>query len=245
MIIYWFSEIKWDYLRTRKQQILSRFNKDNYVLFVEPISRLINNKYIIQNNSPVYNITIPQLRSVANPFILYIINLTIIRKCIFIVSTIWFLIFEFINKRKPDIIVISNVYWIDTIKLLMRKYPDIKLIYDCNDDPLSFSTIPFSTKDYFIKTISIAYKIITPHKCYNEFIPNPYHNKIDIISNGVDYTAFQSNNTSLSIFENISDPILMYVGAISDWFDFNLVQSIAIKLKHIHLFLIGPTFTFN
>ena len=40
MIIYWFSEIKWDYLKTRKQQILSLFPKSDIIYFIEPISKL-------------------------------------------------------------------------------------------------------------------------------------------------------------------------------------------------------------
>ena len=110
MIIFWFSEIKWNYLRTRKQQILSRFHKDNFILFIEPISRIINNKFTLQDNKPIYNITIPQLRSVANPFILYIINLKLIRKCIFLFSTIWFFVIQFLLKKKPDVIITSNVF---------------------------------------------------------------------------------------------------------------------------------------
>ena len=240
MIIFWFSEIKWNYLRTRKQQILSRFHKDNFILFIEPISRIINNKFTLQDNKPICNITIPQLRSVANPFILYIINLKLIRKCIFLFSTIWFFVFQFLLKKKPDVIITSNVFWIDTIKLLLKKYPNIKLIYDCNDDPLSFSTIPISTKEYFSKTVSISNRIVVPHKSYIEFIPKHFHNKIEIISNGVDYNAFQRKNTSLSLIENNSNPIVMYVGAISDWFDYNLLESIARTLYNIHFFLIGP-----
>ena len=55
MIIFWFSEIKWNYLRTRKQQILSRFHKDNFILFIEPISRIINNKFTLQDNKPTFH----------------------------------------------------------------------------------------------------------------------------------------------------------------------------------------------
>ena len=240
MIIYWFSEIKWDYLKTRKQQILSLFPKNDIILFIEPISRLIKNNYTFQNNNPVYNITIPHLRSVANPLIRYFINYFIIRKCISKISTIWFFIIKLLFKQKPDLIITSNVYWIETIECLKRKYPHIKLIYDCNDDPLSFLTIPTSTKKYFLRTISSAYKIVVPHKSYTTIIPKPYQHKIKVISNGVDYNAFQSNNILLNLFEKISDPVLMYVGAISYWFDYNLVKLIAKELNNIQIFLIGP-----
>ena len=43
MNIIWLSEIKWNYLKTRKQQIISRFPKESFVFFVEPISK----KYLI------------------------------------------------------------------------------------------------------------------------------------------------------------------------------------------------------
>ena len=240
MIIFWFSEIKWDYLRTRKQQLLSRFPKSDFIFFIEPISRLIKNKYTFQNNNPIYNITIPQLRSVSNPYIFYIINLKIIRKCISKVSTIWFSLIRILSRKIPDIFVTSNVYWIDTINSLLKKYPNAKLIYDCNDAPLSFATIPESTKEYFIKTISIAHKIVIPHKSYIKFIPKQYQNKIKIISNGVDYSAFQPKKISLSLFEKIPGPILMYIGAIAEWFDFNLIKSISKELTDVQIFLIGP-----
>ena len=240
MIIYWFSEIKWDYLKTRKQQILSLFPKSDTIIFIEPISRLIKNNYTLQNNDPVYNITIPNLRSISNPIIRFFINLIIIRKCIFIISTIWFFLVKILYGKKPDLVITSNVYWIETIECLKRKYPDIKLIYDCNDDPLSFSTIPSSTMNYFQKTISLSYKIIIPHKSYTKIIPKLHQNKIKIISNGVDYNAFQSKNILLNLFENISDPIIMYIGAISYWFDYNLVKSMAKELKDIQIFIIGP-----
>ena len=240
MIIYWFSEIKWDYLKTRKQQILSLFPKSDTIIFIEPISRLIKNNYTFQNNDPVYNLTIPHLRSISNPIIRFFINLIIIRKCIFKISTIWFFLVKILSGKNPDLVITSNVYWIETIECLKRKYPDIKLIYDCNDDPLSFSTIPSSTMNYFNKTISLSYKIIIPHKSYAKIIPKSYQNKIKVISNGVDYNVFQSKKILLNLFENISDPIIMYIGAISYWFDYNLVKSMAKELKDTQIFIIGP-----
>ena len=40
MNIIWFSEIRWDYLFTRKQHILSLFPKKDNILFVQPFNFL-------------------------------------------------------------------------------------------------------------------------------------------------------------------------------------------------------------
>ena len=40
----WFSEIRWDYLRTRKQHLLSYFPNGDSILFIQPLS-LSNRKY--------------------------------------------------------------------------------------------------------------------------------------------------------------------------------------------------------
>ena len=45
MNIIWLSEIKWNYLKTRKQQIISRFPDDSSILFIEPISKKLSNNY--------------------------------------------------------------------------------------------------------------------------------------------------------------------------------------------------------
>jgi len=79
MKIIWFSEIKWSYLKTRKQQILSCFSDDK-VYFIEPISKRIENKYTLQEHKPVYSITIPQIRSVQSRLLNRILNFSVTRK---------------------------------------------------------------------------------------------------------------------------------------------------------------------
>ena len=71
MNIIWLSEIKWNYLKTRKQQIISRFPKESFVFFVEPISKKISNNYFPKKYSNIKAVTIPQLRSVNSKLLSY------------------------------------------------------------------------------------------------------------------------------------------------------------------------------
>lgn len=240
MIIIWFSEIKWDFLKTRKQQILSRFIEQDTIYFIEPISKNITNKYTLQNHNPVYSITIPQLRSVLSPFINKILNFSIVRKIITFIADLGFRMFRFFHGIKPDIIITSNVYWANTLQSMKKKNPLLRIIYDCNDNPLAFPHTPDFKRDYFSKTVSLVDAITLPHRSYADIIPAEHQNKIKIISNGVDYDMFQDVNEIPEAISSLEEPIIMYIGAIYGRFDFELVEQIAQSLTDHQIVLIGP-----
>ncbi|MEE3196653.1 MAG: hypothetical protein VX260_06815, partial [Candidatus Neomarinimicrobiota bacterium] len=102
MNIIWLSEIKWNYLKTRKQQIISRFPDDSSILFIEPISKKLSNNYYPIEYSHVKAVTIPQLRSVKNRLSNKILSYLFIRRIINALATIWFKFFfhKIINQAK-------------------------------------------------------------------------------------------------------------------------------------------------
>ena len=240
MKILWFSEIKWSFLKTRKQQILSCFAKSDSVYFIEPISKKIANKFTLQDHKPVYSITIPQLRSVRSPLLNRIFNISAVRKIISIISETHFRLFQMIHRIKPDIVITSNVYWADTLLSMKSKNSRLRIVYDCNDNPLAFPNTPDYKRIYFLKTVSIANAIIVPHSSHKDVIPLDQQNKIRIISNRVDYGMFQADNKIPEAINEVEHPIIMYVGAISEWFDFELVEQTAQTLNDHQIVLIGP-----
>ncbi len=65
--------------------------------------------------------------------------------------------------------------------------------------------------------------------------------KMHYISNGVDMTFIQQSDKSLPVeYENISSPIAVYIGALHDWFDVDLVYRSAISLPEYSFVIIGP-----
>ena len=175
MKIIWFSEIKWSYLRTRKQHILSNFDASDEILFIEPISFNLKNKFNISIEKNIKYITVPQLQNSDIKILNYLIHFYPIRKLVEIISI--FLMNRLLKKIsfKADIIITSNVFWIDYLENLKNKYK-LNLIYDCNDNPLAF---PNSNNKniYFNRTLDCSDLIITPFKSYNDFIPQKYQNK--------------------------------------------------------------------
>jgi len=239
MNIIWFSEIKWNYLKTRKQQIISRFPDNSSVLFIEPISKKLSNNYFPIDYKHVKAVTIPQLRSVSNRLLNKILSFSFIRTIVNSLATLWFKIFfgNFISNT--NCIITSNVYWSQLIKKYKIKYPELTIIYDCNDNPLAFPGAPDYKKKYFIETLSLVDKIIIPHVSYRNFISHKFHSKIEIISNGVDYNLFQKRTNSIKSLIKINKPVIMYVGAISEWFDFTLMEYLLNNSSYNYV-LIGP-----
>jgi len=242
MNIIWLSEIKWNYLKTRKQQIISRFPDDSSILFIEPISKKLSNNYYPIEYSHVKAVTIPQLRSVRNRLSNKILSYLFIRKIINALATLWFRFFFHKIINNANCIITSNVYWSPLIKTYKIKYPDLPIIYDCNDNPLAFPGTPNYKKEYFIETLSLVNKIIIPHVSYRNFIPNEFHSKIEIITNGVDFELFQKINKPIEKVKNIKKPIIIYIGAISEWFDFDLTEHL-LNNSSYNFILIGPVST--
>jgi len=239
MNIIWLSEIKWNYLRTRKQQIISRFPDDSSIFFIEPISKQLSNNFYTKQYNNVKAVTIPQLRSVSNKLSNKILSFLFIRKIINALASLWFKFLFHKVIKETNCIITSNVYWSPLIKTFKNKYPELTILYDCNDNPLAFPNTPDYKKDYFLETLSFVNKIIIPHLSYKSFIPQKFYSKIDIIANGVDYELFQVKNKPLERIKNINKPIIIYIGAISEWFDFDLTKYL-LNNSSYNFVLIGP-----
>ena len=194
MKIIWFSEIKWSYLRTRKQHILSNFKDNDEILFVEPLSFNLKNNFNISIEKNIKYITIPQIQNSDVKLFNVLLNLLPAK---FILRKIGkHLVQKLLNDTnfKPDKLIISNVYWIDSLIELNKKL-NIEIIYDCNDNPLAFPNSK-NKLNYFTKTLKYSDKVIIPFDSYKNFIPKKFHNKIKVISNGVDskLLSFKPNN---------------------------------------------------
>ena len=236
MKIIWFSEIKWSYLRTRKQHILSNFDASDEILFIEPISFNLKNKFNISIEKNIKYITIPQLQNSDIKILNYFIHFYPIKKLVEMISN---LLMNRLCKKinfKPDIIITSNVFWIDYLKKIKNKN-NLKIIYDCNDNPLAFANA-INKEFYFKKTLKYSDNIVIPYKSYQNFIPKKYYNKITSISNGVDEHLISSKNKKLSILKDI-DNITMYIGSIDTRIDYALISYLANNLRDYNFVFIG------
>ena len=241
MKIIWFSEIKWSYLRTRKQHILSNFKDNDEILFVEPLSFNLKNNFNISIEKNIKYITIPQIQNSDVKLFNVLLNLFPAK---FILRKIsYYLVQKLLNDTnfKPDKLIISNVYWIDSLIELNKKL-NIEIIYDCNDNPLAFPNSK-NKLNYFTKTLKYSDKVIIPFDSYKNFIPTKFHNKIKVISNGVDskLLSFKPNNDIINNLkkDKLNEKIVMYIGSIDTRLDYKLLQNVISDLPDMKFIFIG------
>lgn len=240
MKIVWFSEIKWNYLRTRKQQIISRKPADVELLFLEPFKRSARNSYRLRPEGPVVCATIPFLKSA--PFFPWT---TVLDRR----SARWLVDFA-ARKRIEQIFrsldfdaadtgfIVSNIYAAGIVSRLPRKL----LVYDCNDDHSSFPGMRSWTQAYFQKTSREADAVFASSEALLKKVAD-VRGRTDgcaYLGNGVDYAHFQTGEAASSRRAAGSKPRLGYIGALAPWFDFDAVADLARERPQWEIVLVGP-----
>ncbi len=239
MNVLWLSEIKWDYLRTRKQQILSRFPPRDYVLFIEPVSRQLPNRFKLTHFDPVHTITVGQLRSQSSPWLARVLRRRLVREMLHIAAGAWLKHVTGKIGFHPDIIAVSNIYWAENLPHLKAWWPGAAIVYDCNDNPLGFPATAEFAPRYFQKLLAVADMVSVPHECYLQFIDASFHSKITVITNGVDHQHFITPPATQPL-AGLPRPIILYVGAIDQWFDDQLVARLSREFSAGSVVLVGP-----
>jgi len=239
MKILFLSEIKWGYLRTRKQQLVRRFPKDWRILFVEPYTVGRENYFQSQHEGNVTYLTVPYFKNFPQRWLQRLLSFAAIRGAITLANAIWLkIVLLQTGFYRPNIVLVSNIYYADIIRLLFSKRP---VIYDCNDDHLSFPLTPKWAKNYFLRLCRRANRIACSSQALRENIPPAHQNKIVMIGNGVDTALFRENAGEIpAAMKSLPRPILFYLGALSEWIDFDLLRQVAEAHPDKTLALVGP-----
>jgi glycosyltransferase involved in cell wall biosynthesis len=240
MKIVWFSEIKWNYLRTRKQQIISRKPGDARILFLEPFKRYDRNHYRLRTEDPVLCATIPFLKSAPSFPWRTVLDRSSARSLVDLAARAR--IQQILKRLDFDPaetgFIVSNIYAADIVARLPRKF----LLYDCNDDHSSFPGMRSWTKAYFYKTSREADAVFASSQALLSKITEVRGGPDGCVylGNGVDYAHFQNTGGASAETEPSSKPRLGYIGALAPWFDFDTVADLARQRTGWEIVLVGP-----
>lgn len=190
-------------------------------------------------------------------------NLSINRFLIFpfnrfpILRNLEFLNTFFIRYQLPKISVYDYV-WITSpllysiVKPLLKKS---KIIYDCMDDAAEFPLAKRNVKlcSHILKSEAELLKDADIVFCSSDYLKAKIldrahsNRKVTVVNNAISlpnvdnkYLCNEVNDEILSKIEKLSYPLL-YIGTISEWFDFNMMLLILDKFPEINLVLIGPS----
>ncbi|UCG51127.1 MAG: glycosyltransferase [Candidatus Latescibacterota bacterium] len=239
MKVVWFSEIKWNYLRTRKQQIIARKPADVQLLFLEPFVKSGRNTYRLRTEGGIFSATVPFLKSA--PYFpwrtvldrgsaRWVIDLAVRTRVQRILKQLRF-------EPSSTGFIISNIYAANIVSSLPRRF----LLYDCNDDHSSFPGMRSWTKAYFYKTSREADAIFASSQALLDKITDVRGSSggCEYLGNGVDYEHFQKNGDPRTV-EPGGKPRLGYIGALAPWFDFDALAELARERPEWEIVLVGP-----
>jgi hypothetical protein len=237
MDIVCFSDICWDFLWQRHQNILSRFPGNWNILFVEPTSIL----ELIREPSRIFPRRYKNINIVSLPTLPLIDKVAALRTINDNLVLVWLRI----NFKIKKIALPTLLYYEPRFSSLIGRLNESLVIYDCVDDKLSFSSVPKWMGAYIDRLIGKSNIIIvTSTNLYNNMIKGRENEKnIHLIGNGADVAHFEKAVTDISIPDDIKafeGPIVGYIGAIDDWMDFDLIEKMAIAYPNISFIFIGP-----
>ncbi len=229
-----FSVIAWNYRYQRPQQLASELANSGHRIFYihnEFTPQLFSFNNQIKVKKIAYNIFNVTLSAGNNKFI-YTETLNKKDKTI-IINSLKNLI-KTANIINP-VAKVDHPFWTQILDDL-----SMPIIYDCMDSHQGFSNnakhIPLLEKQLFNQANST---IVTSNYLKNLASTNNAKN-ITLIPNAGDYLHFHLKTKDIpSDIKNIPHLIIGYYGAISDWFDTNILESLAINHPHKSIVLIG------
>jgi len=241
MDIVWLSEIKWDYLRTRKQQLIRRKPGDCRLLFLEPYALGCKNDFAIREVDNILIATVPFLKPPPPRIpIRKLLQPTSIRNLVHwnASRTVRRLMHRAGFEANETGCILSNVHALPVAQRIACAF----IGYDCNDAHAAFPSRPTWTRTYYEETCRIADAIFASSTSLVEAAHRIRGNAngISLVGNGVDCSLFEEARSRLGAYEPPSTVRIGYLGAIAPWFDFAAVEEIATAHPEWEMALIGP-----
>jgi glycosyltransferase involved in cell wall biosynthesis len=247
MKIVWFSEIKWNYLKTRKQQIIGRRPSDVQLVFLEPYARSSRNVYRVRGEGGVVCATIPFLK--AAPYFPWrtVLDRGTARSAVDLVARkrIEHILARLRFDSSETGFIISNIYAANIVSRLRKKF----LVYDCNDDHSSFPGMRSWSTAYFHKTVRQADAVFASSEALFDKVAaiRGESGGCLYLGNGVDYEHYQRAPSAGKDAgpagggaPAAGKPRLGYIGALAPWLDFDAVADLARRRPQWEVVLVGP-----
>lgn len=238
-----FSEIQWRYVRTRKQQVLSRFPEDWEILFLSSFAKGRPNNFLPQRDGRVTHVCVPIFKNFPPGAVGAIFSFAPARFLWNAALLCWLNVVLLMTgfHRADRVFYVSNIYYAAILPFLKRSL----MFYDCNDDHLAFPNTPPWAKGYYHRLVRSADYALAVSTRLAELLEEAGAREIHLVGNGVDYDLVRRAAESgiPEEMRSLARPIIGYSGAVAQWFDFGLLDLVAASFPEASIVLVGPVFT--
>ncbi|HXV13044.1 MAG TPA: glycosyltransferase [Candidatus Krumholzibacteria bacterium] len=242
MNVVWFAEIKWEYLRTRKQQIVLRRPHGVDVVFFEPYVKGRENRFDLRSVDGIRVATVPFVKSIPGRGPLRaLLDRAPARRAVDAIAVRRVRAHLDAAGVRPaeSVFVFSNIYALPVARALEPR----RLVYDCNDAHGDFPGAPEWARAYRDDAFRAADAVVVSAARLRDDAVRVRgsHARVEVIGNGVDFAAFRRAADAARGSASTDDTVRVgYLGAIAPWLDFELIAAAARARPRWSFDLVGP-----
>src|SRR5262249_3030021 len=114
------------------------------------------------------------------------------------------------------------------------------LLYDFNDHPLQFSATPSWAAPYLRRTLAQVQGVFVVSEWYRRLLASETDRPLIVLGNGVEMAHFETPRTLPPDLAALPSPRIGYIGLLSHFLDFDLLEAVRQRRGRGTVVLIGP-----
>ncbi|MFI5370078.1 MAG: glycosyltransferase [Candidatus Eisenbacteria bacterium] len=232
------AEVRWGYFRTRKQFLLSRFPERWRIFYAQPPGSGADDPWTPRQEGRVTYFTIPFLKP-ATTHAAYnaLASLAPGRGAI-----------EWLAERRlrgrlrslgvaaEPVILCSNIY----AARCLERLPHRAAFWDFNDDPFQFAGVPGWARPYWPRAMRHVDAVFVVSEWYRRRLQGETDRPLVPLGNGVELDRFATDQTTPPELASLPRPLIGYLGLLSHFLDFEVLEALRRARRGGTLVLIGP-----
>lgn len=232
------SEIRWGYFRTRKQFLLSRFPGRWRVFFAQPPARGGDDPWTPRTEGNVTCFTVPFLKPGTTSALYNAVTATVPGRALIE----WWAdrhlrhMLRRLGVEERPVVLASNIYAARTLSRLPRKL----LLWDFNDDPFQFAGVPGWAGDYWRRSLAEVDALFVVSEYYRRELERQTDRPVVLLGNGVEAAHFETPRGEPEDLARLPRPRIGYLGLLSHFLDFEVLETLRRGRRGGTLVLIGP-----
>ena len=246
MHLLFFSDITWEHLYQRPQQLANYLGRHWPVLWIEPATLGSPRKWLpVRKHEHLHVLSLPQFPHNARN--------AHVRGISRFLSTVPGLrgllcsIQHFLLRRAMKHLDIEHQTFGAVVEnfqfasLIEHIRPSV-VLFDYIDDAFGFADYPAYVREEWRKTIGLATALTATSSFLKAQLERERSLTVHLVENGVDTSLYQSDAPPPRPpdLPAADRPIIIYVGTVSRWFDFELLRSALRHLPDYNFVIVGP-----
>ena len=232
------AEVRWGYFRTRKQFLLSRFPEGWRIFYAQPPAAGADDPWTPRTEGRVTYFTVPFLKpGTSSPLYNALAGTAPGRAAIELGAELYLgRTLRALGVEREPVAMASNIYCPGLLSRLRRKL----LVYDFNDSPFQFSATPPWARPYWSRTIRQADAVFVVSEFYRRQLSTETDRPLILLGNGVEMSHFEATRECPADLAALPRPRIGYVGLLSHFLDFGLLEALRRNRRGGTVVLIGP-----